>query len=297
MYLKAYMVQSYSKRAAYPATIYLQLLPIVWMEEDTMVLPLFLRPECFSGRIFVCEVSLMTQLLTQLKENLLFVAVCAAIIAAIAGAAKLTERFLPGIRRVSKTRRLCIIAICSAIAAVLHMLDFPLPFLAPGFYKLDFSELPVMLCGFYLGPSAAVACEAVKILLKLLLKGTSTAFVGDFANFVVGCSLVFPAAAIYHIKRKRPFALLGLAVGTLILTVFGSAFNAVYLLPKFSELYGMPLDSIIAAGTAINGNINSVFTFVLLAVAPLNLIKGIAISLLTILLYKRIARPLFGIRE
>ena len=239
----------------------------------------------------------MTELLTQLRENLLFVLVCAAIIATIFAAAKLTERFLKGIRKVSKTRRICIISICSAIAAVLHMLDFPLLFLAPDFYKLDFSELPVMLCGFYLGPSAAVACEAVKILLKLLLKGTSTAFVGDFANFVVGCSLVFPSAAIYHIRRKRKFALLGLAVGTVALTVFGSAFNAVYLLPKFSQLFDLPLDNIIAMGSNINSGIRDLSTFVLLAVAPLNLVKGIAISVLTLLLYKRIARPLFGIRE
>ncbi len=236
----------------------------------------------------------MSELLTQLKDNLTFVAVCALIIAALALSAKLIERFLPQKRQVSKTRRLCIIAICSAIAAVLHILDFPLPFLAPGFYKLDFSELPVMLCGFYLGPCAAVVCEALKILLKLLLKGTSTAFVGDFANFVIGCSLVLPAAAIYHINRKRNFALAGLITGTIALTVFGSAFNAVYLLPKFSQLYGMPLDSIIAAGTAINGNINSISTFVLLAVAPLNLIKGCMISILTLLLYKKVARPLFS---
>lgn len=239
----------------------------------------------------------MAELWMQLKENLIFVLVCAAIVAAIVAAAKLAERFLPGMRKTSGTRRLCIIAICSAIAAVLHMLDFPLLFLAPEFYKLDFSELPVMLCGFYLGPSAAVGCEAVKILLKLLLKGTSTAFVGDFANFVVGCSLVLPASAIYHIKRKRATAFAGLAVGTLVLTVFGSAFNAVYLLPKFSQLFGLPLDSIIAMGTAINSGINSVSTFVLLAVAPLNLIKGITVSALTLLLYKRVARPLFGIQK
>ena len=234
------------------------------------------------------------ELLTELKENLLFVIVAAAIIAAITLAAKLIERFLPQPRIVSKTRRLCIIAICSAIAAVLHMLDFPLLFLAPEFYKLDFSELPVMLCGFYLGPSAAVVCEAVKILLKLLLKSTSTAFVGDFANFVVGCSLVLPAAAIYHIRRKRNFALAGLITGTVILTVFGSAFNAIYLLPKFSQLFGLPLDSIIALGGKINPAINNLSTFVLLAVAPLNLIKGCMISVLTILLYKRVARPLFS---
>jgi len=239
----------------------------------------------------------MATLLEQLKENLLFVLVCTGIIAAIFLAAKLTERYLPGLRKVSSTRRICIIAICSAIAAVLHMLDFPLPFLAPDFYKLDLSELPVMLCGFYLGPSAAVACEAVKILLKLLLKGTSTAFVGDFANFVVGCSLVFPAAALYTLKKSRVSALWGLIAGTVILTIFGSAFNAVYLLPKFSALFGLPLENIIAMGNAINGSIHSVSTFVLLAVAPLNLIKGVGISVLTLLLYKKIARPLFGIRE
>ena len=239
----------------------------------------------------------MAELWTQLQQNFVFVLVCAAIIAAITMAAKLAERFLPGMRKASKVRRLCIIAICSAIAAVLHMLDFPLLFLAPEFYKLDFSELPVMLCGFYLGPSAAVACEAVKILLKLLLKGTSTAFVGDFANFVVGCSLVLPATAIYHIRKSRGSALAGLAAGTVILSVFGSAFNAIYLLPKFSELFGLPLDTIISMGTAINSGINSISTFVLLAVAPLNLVKGVAISVLTLLLYKRVARPLFGIKE
>ncbi len=239
----------------------------------------------------------MNGLWEQLQENALFVLASAGIIAAIFAAAKLTERFLRGLRPVSKTRRLCIISICSAIAAVLHMLDFPLPFLAPDFYKLDLSELPVMLCGFYLGPSAAVACEAVKIVLKLLLKGTSTAFVGDLANFVVGCSLAFPATAIYHINRKRSGALLGLCVGSVVLTIFGSAFNAVYLLPKFSQLYGLPLDTIIAMGSKINPAISNLSTFVLLAVAPLNLVKGVMISILTILLYKRVARPLFGIRQ
>lgn len=239
----------------------------------------------------------MAQLFAELKENLSFVLVCIAITAGLFLAAKLAERFLPNARKVTRTRRITIIAVCSAIAAVLHMLDFPLLFLAPEFYKLDFSELPVMLCGFYLGPAGAVACEAMKILLKLLLKGTSTAFVGDFANFVVGCSLVLPAAVVYHIRRTRTTAFIGLGAGTAILTIFGSLFNAVYLLPKFSQLFGIPLDSIIAMGGDINRGITDIYTFVLLAVAPLNLIKGAMISVLTLLMYKRIARPLFGIHK
>ncbi len=239
----------------------------------------------------------MEKLLQQIGQNLSFLGVCAAILAALFVVAKLAERKLPQLHRVTGARRISIIAICAAIAAVLHTLDFPLLFLAPEFYKLDFSELPVMLCGLYLGPAAAVSCEGIKILLKLLLKGTSTMFVGDFANFAVGCSLVLPAVIIYHVRKNRRSAIIGLITGTAVMTVFGSAFNAVYLLPKFAQLYGMPLDAIISLGTKVNSSIHSVSTFVLLAVAPLNLIKGTMISLLTMLLYKRVARPLFGMRE
>ena len=236
----------------------------------------------------------MVQFWTQLQENISFVLVSSAIALALGLAAKYSERLLPQKRQVGKTRRICIIAICGAIAAILHMLDFPLPFLAPEFYKLDFSELPVMLCGFYLGPSAAVLCEILKIFLKLMLKGTSTAFVGDFANFVVGCTMVLPAVFVYHAHRSRHNAILGLILGTLCMSVFGSLFNAVYLLPKFSQLYGLPLDTIIAMGSKINANIHSITTFVVLAVAPLNLVKGAMVSILTLLLYKKVARPLFG---
>ena len=83
-------------------------------------------------------------------------------------------------------------------------------------------------------------------------------------------------------------------VGTIVMTLFGSAFNGIYLLPKFSQLYGLPLDTIIAMGSAINASIQNVTTFVCFAVAPLNLVKGGAVSVLTLLLYKRVARPLFG---
>ena len=236
----------------------------------------------------------MDALWQTIKENVGFVLCCIAISIALVLLAKVAEHFLPEKRKVTPAKRVTIIGVCSAIAAVLHIFDFSLLFIAPEFYKLDLSELPVLLCGFYLGPSATVVCEALKILLKLLLKGTSTAFVGDFANFAVGCSLVLPATILYHIKKTKGFAILGLTIGTIVLTVFGSAFNAIYLLPKFAQLYGISLESIIAMGGKINGNISSVTTFVLLAVAPLNLIKGVGISILTMLLYKRVARPLFG---
>lgn len=239
----------------------------------------------------------MNGLWTQIVENLSFIVGCIAIIAGLSLLARITEHFMPEMRKVSTARRISIIGICAAIATVLHMLDFPLLFLAPGFYKLDFSELPVLLCGFFLGPSATVACEGIKILLKLLLKGTSTAFVGDFANFFVGCSLVLPATIFYHLHKSKHSAIIGLIIGSICITVFGSAFNAIYLLPKFAQLYQLPLDSIIAMGAEINGNIHNVSSFVFFCVAPLNLLKAAMVSVLTMLLYKRVARPLFGKTE
>ena len=168
--------------------------------------------------------------------------------------------------------------------------SFEIPlFFAPSFYKLDFSELPVLICTFYLGPVAGVAAELIKIIVKLLLKGTTTAFVGELANFITSCAFILPASIIYHARPGKKTALIGMAVGTLIMTVFGSAFNAIYLLPKFSELFGLPLDTIVGMGTAVNGAINSVSTLVLFAVVPFNLLKGIVVSALTFLLYKRIS--------
>ena len=111
----------------------------------------------------------MTTLWTQILDNLTFVLMCIAIIVGLALLAKFAERFLPEKRTVTPARRVSIIGICAAIATVLHVLDFPLLFIAPEFYKLDFSELPVLLCGFYLGPSATVVCEGIKILLKLIV--------------------------------------------------------------------------------------------------------------------------------
>ena len=224
-----------------------------------------------------------------LKENLGFVLVCLVIFAALCLLALGFEKWLcQGRKKLSDTHYAAYVAIFAAMAGVLMLIEIPLPF-APPFYKIDLSELPVLICTFYLGPVAGVVTELIKVLLKLLLKGTSTAFVGDFANFAVGCSFVLPASVVYHARPSKKTALIGLVAGTLVMTVFGSAFNAIYLLPKFSELYGMPLEAIVGMGTKVNPRITSVSTLVLFAVVPFNLLKGAIDALLTLLLYKRIS--------
>ncbi len=232
----------------------------------------------------------MSELFTSIQENLSFLGVCLLVFAALLAVAALFERFaMHERRRLSAAKRVSFVAIFSALAAVLMLFEFPL-FFAPSFYELDLSELPVLICTFYLGPVSGVVCELLKVLLKLLLKGTSTAFVGDFANFVVGCSFVLPASMLYHRVKTKKGAILALVLGTITLSIFGSLFNAYYLIPKFSELFGLPLDAIVAMGTETNSAITSVWTLVLFAVVPFNLVKGAVVSLLTFLLYKRIER-------
>lgn len=190
---------------------------------------------------------------------------------------------------INRTKKVTIIGAFSALAAVLMYLEIPL-FFAPSFYKIDFSEVPVLICGFLLGPASAAASEAVKILIKLIIHPTSTAFVGEFANFVVGCAFVIPASIIYQRHKTRKRAVIGMASGTLISTCLGMFTNAFILLPAFAVLYGgMPVDALIDMGTEVNSAINGMFTFILLAVTPLNLIKFGLVSLVVFLIYKKIS--------
>lgn len=190
----------------------------------------------------------------------------------------------------TKINKLVIMAMFSAVAAVLMYVEFPITFIAPAFYEMDLSEVPVMIGSFMLGPCAGVIMEAVKVLLKLVLKGTSTAFVGDFANFILGCALVVPASVVYHTKKTKKRAIIGLVTGGIVLIVSGVFFNALYLLPKYSQLYGMPVETFINMGAAINPAISNIYTFVILAVAPFNLIKATVAGVITMLLYKYLSR-------
>lgn len=231
------------------------------------------------------------KLFAAVADNAMFLLVCLAVFAGIFAVAVLLERLWLKPEKQSPARRTAYVGIFAAIAAVLMYFEFPLPF-APGFYELDFSEIPVLICSFSMGPVAGVVCEFLKVLLKLFLKGTSTAFVGDLANFVVGCSLILPASAVYFANKTKKGAVIGMVVGTVCITVVGSLFNAIYLIPAFSVLFDQPLDGIIGMGTKINPAITSVNTLVLFAVAPFNLLKGVADSIVTFLIYKHIERLL-----
>ena len=228
----------------------------------------------------------MQNLFSILRDNLIFFIEFMLTVAGLFLAAYFTEKLhnkAVGYKgRILTTKKLTVIGLFSAIATIIMMFEVPLPF-APTFYKIDLSELPVLIVSFAYGPVAGVLTEFCKILLKLVFRSTSTAFVGELANFIL------PASIIYLFKKTKTSAVFGTLSGTVIMTVFGSAFNLIYLLPKFASMYGMPLEAIVNMGTAINPYINSVYTLVLFSVVPLNLIKGSVVSVLTLSLYKKIS--------
>ena len=183
------------------------------------------------------------------------------------------------------------IGMLAAVAVILMIFEIPLPF-APAFYEIDFSEVPVMVGCFAMGPLAGALIELVKILLNFVITGTDTAGVGELANFIIGCSLCVPAGLIYRRNRTRKNALIGMITGTLLMTVIGCVINAFVLLPTYAVAFGLSMDKLVAMGTAVNSGITGISTFVMFAVAPFNLLKGILVSVIVFLIYKKLS-PIF----
>lgn len=194
----------------------------------------------------------------------------------------------------SKLRTTVQIGMLGAIALVLMFFEFPIPFIAPPFIKMDFSEIPVLVGTFAMGPLAGVLIELLKNLLNLVIHGTTTMGVGELSNFIIGCAFVVPAGLFYRKKKTRVNALKGMAAGTLLMAAMGCLTNAFIMFPLYSTLMGIPMDSFIAMGTAIHPVIDNMVSFVILCMVPFNLLKGIVISFITLLLYKRLRVLLKG---
>jgi len=180
------------------------------------------------------------------------------------------------------------IAILSALAFVLMLFEMPLAFIAPPFYEMDFSDVIALIGSFALGPVAGVLIELLKNLLNILFTGSSTAYVGEFANFITGCAFVLPAAFVYQRNRTRKHALIGLIVSACSLALVGGLMNYFVMVPLYAELY-MPMETILGMAASIFPSIDTLWEMILLCVVPFNLIKGVLCGVITFVLYKKLA--------
>ncbi len=191
--------------------------------------------------------------------------------------------------KIFNVRSIAQMSMLSVIAFILMYFDFPLPFLAPPFYKFDFSEVAVMIAGFSMGPVAAIVVEGLKIILALLYKGSSTAYVGEIANFIIGCSYVIPASIIYKRNKTKKDALIGMVIGSIIMCITGLLMNYFILIPAYSHFFKLELATILKMGQQVVPLVKDKLTFVLLTTTPFNIVKTIIVSLTVMLIYKHIS--------
>ena len=202
------------------------------------------------------------------------------------------QSFLQTIKKKVTTAYIAKIAILSALAFVLYMYcKFKLPFMFPAFLEMQFSELPAILAGFSLGPVAGSLVIIIKCLIKFPF--TSTAFVGEIMDMIIGLFYVLPASLVYMKKKTKKSALIGLAVGTAVSVVAAMLFNRVVAIPFYSKVRGF--EGIVGMCSALYPNItteNFYNYYIFLAVLPFNLLRMLVVSLVTFFVYKRLSKIL-----
>ncbi len=196
----------------------------------------------------------------------------------------------PG-KRLFNTRQLATIAVLAAVASILFLLEIPVVL----FYKLDFSNLPVLLGTFSMGPLAGTMILLVKSALGIL--HSSSQGVGELADFLTGLAMVLPAGYLYRANKSRRGALLGMAVGALCATVAGVLANVYILVPFYGAAYGLPVETIVGMGQALIPAVDTLWKFVLVITAPFNVLKWAAISVLGWMMYKPLSPLLHGRRR
>lgn len=179
-------------------------------------------------------------------------------------------------------------AILAAISGVLMLIKFPLP-LAPAFMTVDFSDVATLISGFILGPLAGAITVIIKNILNLILNGTTTAYVGELSNTIVGITFVVVSSSIYNKKRDIKHALIGLLVGIIAMSAVATISNYFVIFPIYAKVYGIPLEGFIDFMPE-NNYINSFSDLILFAVVPFNIIKGSLNAIVTFLIYKKVSK-------
>lgn len=180
------------------------------------------------------------------------------------------------------------IAILGTLGALLMLIDFPI-FIAPSFYKLDIGDLPCLVGAFAMGPIPGLFIQIIKILLKLLFKPTSTAFIGEVAAFIFSTSYCVIASILYQRNKTKNGAIKAIIIGSIAMILISTMANYLFIIPAYSKLYGMPLEAIIGLGNAIFPIVKDLLSFCICCVLPFNIVKAMIVDILVILLYKHIS--------
>ena len=198
--------------------------------------------------------------------------------------------------RKDTTRNLTVAAMLSAVAFILMFIEFPIPMLIPAFVKMDFSDLPALLGAFALGPVYGVVISFMKNLLHIVIKGTSTACVGELSNFILGAIFSAVAGYIYKHHKSRKTAIIGAVAGAVAMGVLSVPSNYFVVYPAYVQFYHLPLEAILGMYQAILPSADSLIKCLIIFNLPFTLVKGILDAVLCMLIYKPLSPILHGRR-
>ena len=194
------------------------------------------------------------------------------------------------------THNLTIAAMLSAVAFILMFIEFPIPMLIPAFIKMDFSDLPALLGAFALGPVYGVIISFMKNLLHIVIKGTSTACVGELSNFILGAIFSAVAGYLYKHHKSRKTAIIGAVAGAVAMGVLSVPSNYFVVYPAYVQFYHMPLEAILGMYQAILPSADILIKCLILFNLPFTLVKGLLDAVLCMLIYKPLSPILHGRR-
>ena len=194
--------------------------------------------------------------------------------------------------RSSRVRKMCGVAMLSAVAYILQFLEFPLPMLIPSFIKLDFSVLPALVGAFAYGPAAGVAICFIKNVIHLA--NSQSGGVGELSNFLIGAVFVFVAGMIYKKSHTKKGAMLGSVIGAVLMAVISVFTNYYVVYPIYTAF--MPMEAIIGAYQAILPSVKNLWQCLLIFNLPFTFVKGMLSVFITFLIYKPLSPILKGNR-
>ena len=174
-----------------------------------------------------------------------------------------------------RTRFIAVCAMLSAMAVVLQLMAAVIPKVG-GFLDIEFSDLPAIIGTLALGPLCGVIIEAVKNIVHCAF--TTTGFVGELANFVVNGTFVLVLGLIYKSHKTKKTAIVGFAAATAVYTLAAMAANYFLMFPLY-----MP-----------EASNDVVWEIILSTVTPFNIVKGIVLSVITLLVYKKLSPIIKG---
>ncbi|HOA63750.1 MAG: ECF transporter S component [Acholeplasmataceae bacterium] len=192
---------------------------------------------------------------------------------------------------ISLNKKIALTAILSTLATILYMfIKFPLPMLFPSFLDFQVSNLPAIIGGFLLGPVYGSLIVIIRFLIKLPF--SSTQYVGELADLIIGLAVVISSSIIYIKNKTRKGALIALTTSTVIWVITSVLLNRYVLVPFYIELFFKgDVNAFVNICKIIPGinEQNYMQKYLVYAVLPFNLLLSISVNLITFLVYKRLS--------